>query len=201
VNLIQVSDIQLRGDQASEYPIGTTHATNLYLGLNYATSIGEEWSIGGQLKYMYEKYYLTSAEGVALDLGVRKKNLLPGLAWGLAIQNLGAMNKLHNISTSLPVIFRTGVRYFLPWKIWEGNPMTAADVYYVSGNQMHLNIGFEIPVFQKVDLRAGYILGGDSYDFTAGFGIRYRKTNIAYAFVPYQYELGNSHRFSLAFNF
>ena len=201
VNLIQVSDIQLRGDQASETPIGSTSATNMYLGLNYATALGGEWSVGGQLKYVYEKYYLTYAEGVALDLGVRRKNILPRLEWGLTIQNLGTMNKLRTTATSLPVIFRTGVSYFLPWEIWGGYPLTAADVYYVTSSQLHFNLGIEIPVYHKIDLRAGYILGGDSYSFTTGFGIQYRKANIAYAFVPYQYDLGNSHRFSLIFNF
>ncbi len=201
VNLIQISGIQLRGERATENPIGTSTATNMYIGLNYATPIGHEWSVGGQLKYLYEKYYLTWAEGIALDLGIRKKNILPELEWGLSIQNIGKMNKLQSMASSLPLIFRTGVSYYLPAEIIRIKPLTAADLYYTGNNRLHLNLGIDIPVLPSINLRSGYILGADSHGLTAGFGIQYWKIKMAYAFVPYQYDLGNSHRFSFVIYF
>ncbi len=34
-------------------------------------------------------------------------------------------------------------------------------------------------------------------NFTAGLGFNYAPLTISYAFVPFQYDLGNAHRFSL----
>ena len=50
-------------------------------------------------------------------------------------------------------------------------------------------------------LRLGYVLGNDSYDFTAGFGLQLSRYQLAYAFVPYNYDLENSHRFSVNIQF
>jgi hypothetical protein len=36
---------------------------------------------------------------------------------------------------------------------------------------------------------------------TAGLGVKYGIFNIAYAFVPFDYDLGNSHRFSMVIAF
>lgn len=201
VNLIQINGIQLRDERATENPIGTSSATNMYLGLNYATPLSRDWSAGVQLKYLYEEYYLTSAAGIAVDLGIRRKNVLPELEWGLSIQNLGKMNKLRSAASSLPLILRTGVSYYLPAEIIRIKPLTAADLYYTADNQLQLNMGIDVPVLQNISLRGGYSLGADSHGLTAGFGINYWKINMAYAFVPYQYDLGNSHRFSFAINF
>jgi hypothetical protein len=201
VNLIQVTGIQLRGEQAAVEPIGTSSAANMYLGLNYATQVASDWSIGGQLKYLYEKYYLTAAEGFALDVGIRRSNMLPGVEWGLSIQNLGKMNKLRTQSTPLPVIIRLGVSYVLPLQVFKYRPLTAVDVYYINSDKVHLNLGTDLPVTQNINLRVGYILGGDSYSVTTGFGITFWKVSMAYAFVPYRYDLGQSHRFSLLLYF
>jgi len=201
VNLIQINGIQLRDERATENPIGTSSATNMYLGLNYAAPLGQDWSVGGQLKYLYEKYYLTWAEGIAVDLGLRKKNVLPELEWGLSIQNLGKMNKLRSQASPLPLILRTGVSYVLPEKIIRIKPLAAADLYYTGNNRLQLNLGVDVPVLQNISLRGGYSLGADSHGLTAGFGIGYWKINVAYAFVPYQYDLGYSHRFSFAIYF
>jgi hypothetical protein len=201
VNLIQVTGIQLRGERATENPIGTSSAINMYLGLNYATPLGQEWSVGGQVKYLYEKYYLTPADGIALDLGLRKRGILPDLEWGLSIQNIGTMNKLRSTATSLPLILRTGVGYILPVKITADKPLTALDLYFTSHKQVQLNWGTDIPVSAGISLRGGYALGADSHGFAAGFGLQYWKINIAYAFVPYRYDLGDSHRFSFVVYF
>ena len=201
VNLIQVNGIQLRGEQATTEPFGTSSAANMYLALNYATPLNEDWSLGGQLKYLYEKYYLTDAAGFAFDLGIRQRNMLPDVEWGFSIQNLGKMNKLRMLSTPLPVIYRLGMSYILPLQVLKYRPLAAADIYYTSGDQFHLNLGTDLAVAQGINLRIGYVIGGDSYNLTAGFGITYWQASLAYAFVPYRYDLGNTHRFSLLLNF
>jgi len=197
LNMISVTGIELRDEAASEIPIGNTHALNTYLGLAYATEIFGSWQFGVQAKYLYEKYYLYSADGFALDLGLKKKNLFKDLSWGLVIQNLGKMATLKEEATKLPLNLRTGLSYLLPFQILENRPLAAADINYVMDDVTTFNLGFQVPLVNYVDIRFGYVLGRETQSLTAGFGLNYGLFHIAYAFVPYSYDLGNSHRFSL----
>jgi hypothetical protein len=201
LNMIRVAGIQLRGESATETPDGETSASNVYLGLSYATTIQSDWKIGAQIKYLYEKYYLNAANGFAIDIGLLKRDILPNLSWGLTVNNIGKMEVLRDAATKLPIILRTGISYILPWEIVENKPLVAADYVIVLDDISHLNLGFDMAVFQNFNLRLGYVLGKESYDFTAGFGVRYTAYNFAYAFVPFQYDLGNTHRFSLIIDF
>jgi len=197
LNMISVTGIELRDETASEIPIGETQALNTYLGLAYATEIFENLQFGFQVKYLYEKYYLYSADGFALDLGIKKENLLQDLSWGLVIQNLGKMSALKEEATKLPLNLRTGVSYILPFQILENRPLMAADINYVMDDVTTFNLGVEVPLVTYADIRLGYVLGRETQSITAGFGLNYGVFHIAYAFVPYSYDLGNSHRFSL----
>jgi len=201
LNMMFVSGIELRGDQATEIPDGETSAHNVTLGLSYATDVGKDWKLGWQAKYLYEKYYLVSAAGLAFDFGVMKHDILPNMSWGAVIQNMGSMEKLKDEATKLPLSFRTGISYNLPWTIFGNNPLAAADIYHVKNDVTRLGLGLEAAVFEYLDIRAGYVFGSDSHNFTAGLGITYSRYNISYAFIPFQYDLGNSHQFSLAISF
>ena len=119
LNMISVTGIELRGETASEIPIGETHALNTYLGLAYATEIFGNWQIGLQAKYLYEKYYLFSANGLALDLGLKKENIIQDLSWGIVIQNLGKMSALIAEASLFPMSLRTVVHFFLTLQIME----------------------------------------------------------------------------------
>jgi hypothetical protein len=197
LNMMSVNGIELRDETASEIPIGETQSLNTYLGVSYATQLFAGWQIGLQIKYLYEKYYLYSADGFALDLGLKKTNLLPNLSWGLVFQNFGKMSVLKEVSTRLPFLIRTGVDYLLPIQILENRSLVAADITYVADDITTLNLGLEIPLVSYVDLRLGYIIGRESQSITSGFGLNYGIFHFAYAFVPFSYDLGNSHRFSL----
>jgi hypothetical protein len=197
INMMSVSGIELRDETASEIPIGDTQAINTYLGLAYATEIFDNWQFGLQAKYLYEKYYLYSADGFALDLGIKKANLLQDLSWGLVIQNLGKMSALKEEATKLPLNLRTGVSYLLPFQLLENRPLMAADINYIMDDVTTLNFGLEVPLVTYADIRLGYVFGRETQSMTAGFGLNYGIFHIAYAFVPYSYDLGNSHRFSL----
>jgi len=197
LNLINVSGIELREETASVNPIGVTQALNTYLGISYATTILESWLVGVQLKYLYEKYYLNSADGFALDLGVKKDNLIPDLGFGFVVQNIGKMSALKNQSTDLPFLVRAGINYRLPFKILNDRLLVAADFAHILHNTSTVGLGLEATLLEYVDIRFGYVFGRESQNITAGFGLGFGIFNISYAFVPYRYDLGNSHRFSL----
>jgi hypothetical protein len=201
LNMISVSGIELRGETARDEPIGETQALNTYLGLAYATTIFNNLQVGLQVKYLYEKYYLNSADGFALDLGIKKRNILPDLSWGAVIQNIGKMSVLKKEATVLPLLLRTGIDYYLPWKILEDRPLLTTDIVHIINDVTNLNMGFEMRVLNNLDFRMGYVFFRESQSITAGFGLSYNIFHFAYAFIPYSYNLGNSHRFSLIVEF
>jgi hypothetical protein len=55
--------------------------------------------------------------------------------------------------------------------------------------------------FRNLFLRAGYQTGHDEKNFAFGMGVEYRKFRLDYAFVPYQSDLGNAHRFGIVADF
>jgi len=201
MNVISVPGIEVRDYTPSEEPIGKSSVYNLYFGTSYARKLSDKWSVGAQIKYYYEKMYLISAGGFGLDLGVLGKEIIKDMDWGLSIQNIGKMGKLLNTSTELPLLIRSGVGYSLPWKISENNIIAAADMVYILNDAFRFNIGAEAKLMNQFALRLGYVLGSDSYDFTAGFGLQLSRYQLSYAFVPYKYDLENSHRFSININF
>ncbi len=196
LNMISIPGIEIR-DEPTEKPIGTTTAKNLCMGIAYATSIAKQWSLGAQLKYFYEKYYLYEADGIGFDLGIHKQELIKNLDWGFTVQNLGRMEKLKIERTELPLTFRSGFGYKLPWKVGGNNILTVADVVYVVNDVFRVNMGGEISFLNMLSLRLGYVIGNDSYNFTTGIGLLFNRYKISYAFVPFEYDLGNSHRFSV----
>lgn len=200
-NVITIPGIEIRDYTASAEPIGKSSVYNLYFGTSYATQLSDNFSIGAQIKYYYEKMHLVSANGFGADLGIFGKNVIKDLDWGLSIQNIGKMGKLLNKSTELPLLVRTGVGYSLPWKISENNIIAAADVVYVLNDAFRFNLGAEAKLMNQFALRLGYVLGSDGYNFTAGFGLQLSRYQLSYAFVPYKYDLENSHRFSININF
>lgn len=201
LNMIHVSGISLRGERATDTPDGETSAYNANLAMSYASTFFNDWKIGVQIKYLYEKYYLSSANGFALDIGILKTNILPDISWGVTLQNIGKMNKLRLEETKLPVILRTGISYILPWRVLDNRPQIATDFVYVNDDVSHLNVGLNTGIYKNFEFRLGYILGRDGFDFTTGFGVSYKGYNISYAFVPYHFDLGNSHRFSVIIDF
>jgi hypothetical protein len=197
INWMRVPGIELRGEQASEKPQGEATADFLSLGLAYATVFAEDWYLGMQLKYLYERYYLEDAAGFAVDFGVIRQLPINGLLWGLSIQNLGSMGQVRQRETKLPLLIRTGLNYQLPLLVFENQPILSADLIYVRDDITQFGIGSEMGIYTNLSARAGLLLGHESTDFTAGLGISYAVYDFAYAFVPFQNDLGDSHRFSL----
>jgi hypothetical protein len=201
LNWMRIPGIELRGERATEKPDGETSVDYVSLGFSYATVLFGDWYTGLQFKYLYERYYLENASGYAFDIGVIRKLPITGMQWGLTIQNIGKMSKVKEDVTKLPLLIRTGVNYLLPWQIFENQPVLAVDYLYVDDDVSYLGIGAEAGIYENLTFRTGYIIGHESADFTVGLGVVYSVYEFAYAFVPYQYELGNSHRFSLKFYF
>lgn len=203
LNMVDIPGIEIRGNRPTAEPEGKTDAINLAFGLSYAYRYQTHWSFGATVKYLFEKYYLESATGWAVDLGLQRSDLLTqGLSWGLVVQNVGKMNTLKTEATPLPVIARTGVQYVLPVEWMNGRPLIAADFeQLLNADEGAFRLGTELPLLKVITLRGGLIYTPPKIRYSLGFGVNYHKFQINYAFSPYPYGLGNSHRFSLNLTF
>jgi hypothetical protein len=204
INYLNYGDFIRTNDVGKE--LGTFGGSDMLFAVSYATLLKENMSVGGTIKFIYEKIENYSSTGVAFDLAAKyafsdKRNSV-----GVAVQNVGAqLSKFTENSKSdpLPIIFRGGFASFL-----QGMPVLfAADLIYPTDNKLYFALGAEYLNLKPLFLRAGWTSFGSNYKtdsnkdnlagFSAGFGLNYKQMQISYAISP-QSELGTSHRITLS---
>jgi hypothetical protein len=115
------------------------------------------------------------------------------LALHASASNLGGKVKFVAQEDDPPSIYRAGVNFH------KRQISLSADYVNIKSGDNHLHLGGEYLVAEQLFLRAGYQTGYDNRNFSAGAGFIYNNFRIDYAFVPYQSDLGNSHRFTLTY--
>jgi hypothetical protein len=198
VNVMNYPGIEIRGENPSETPDGTVNAFNFDAALTYARTFNAVWHTGINIKYLYEKYYMASAAGWSIDLGlIRQWN---SFSFSLALQNMGKMSKLNEIATPLPFISVLGAAYTISDEILGGRPVLAAEMQYVKDEAVYYRFGLDFPLKEYFNLRTGLIFGMEDIRYSAGLSINYKNYHLDYAFSPYPYQLGDSHRIAVRFD-
>ena len=187
-----------------EQPEGTGQtfsAGSFAVGVSYGRNLTDWFSIGGNVKYINEHIWNSSATGLAIDVGTLFTTPFPGLKFGVGIANFGTKLKIGgddllvqkdispnngnnanvnaNLSTEsfeIPLILRIGVSYE-PIVDDDQQLTIAADAVHPNDNSESVSFGGEYSLFQKIfSVRGGYkALGArDSEEqFTLGAGIKY----------------------------
>ncbi len=186
-----------------ERPEGTGQtwdANSISLGVSFAKSLTDQFSIGISAKYVGERIFNANAIGFAFDLGILYDTPLQNLSLGAAVTNFG--NKMsmtgrdlfinHDPSDesgtveAVPAEYRTN-SYHLPLNLKFGlayqalqsediSLILAADATQPNDNAPGLNTGLEVGVKNIVFLRAGYkslLMEESEESFTFGAGLRY----------------------------
>jgi hypothetical protein len=177
---------------------GTFNAHDMAIAGSVGVKVADDISVGVSGKFLYEKIYVDEASGYAVDLGAMYA-ATPSLAVGLALNNLGSMNKMRSEAIELPALLRAGASYT--------GTLTDRFSYRVNGDfvkifkqsENHINVGGELAFDKTLSLRAGYQTGYDVKNFSAGIGIAYGMLVFDYAFVPFQSGFGTTNTFSLSF--
>jgi len=118
---------------------------------------------------------------------------------GASITNLGPSFNLTKAAQRgsrdipLPTAYRLGASY--RYSYWLG----AADIVHLD-DDLHLHLGIEAELREMFHLRAGYMIGYDTKNFTAGASFTMHEVTVDYAFVPFTSNLGTSHLFNLTFS-
>jgi len=200
-NLMIIPGIEIRSEVPTEQPDGITNALNFYTGLSYACNFAGNWQAGITFKYLFERYYLAQANGWAIDLGVRRLQLLKNVDWGLTVQNLGQMAVLEEVNTPLPLMARSGLVYHLPFSFFQGGHVLTADVQYIKDEQIYVRAGSAWNIHQYLTLLGGLAWYNHALHFSTGMSLHFNTFHLDYAFIPFADNLGNSHRFSFGFSF
>ncbi len=179
---------------ASLKPLGNFSVYDSAVLLSYAQRVHDNVSVGATVKWLAEKIHVESALGAALDLGAiyTYKNF----AGGFSLKNVGGMNKLNEESVDLPVEVRFGASYLLSALEW-GDILASTDVRVPNDSDVSFHAGIEWEYSRIFALRFGGQSGSDTMDISTGFGLRFTRWRLDYAFVPLNFGLGNSHRFAV----
>lgn len=199
INATNVNDIELRSIPGPA--IGTFSARNAAIGFSTSYIVHPSLNVGITAKYLFEKILIEEASGLGIDIGATY--LLPwNLRLAAAYMNMGSLNELANESSSLPKTFRAGGAYEIAMEHFDGVFTIASDIVSVTNESTtHLHLGAEFNYHRTFALRIGYQTGYEAKTFSTGVGIRYGILNVDYAFVPFRYDLGTTHTFSLGIEF
>ncbi|MBK8947121.1 MAG: PorV/PorQ family protein [Ignavibacteriae bacterium] len=203
------SSLQVPKDEVRtfDYPEGdgrTWDANSLVIGVGYARSLTDRFSIGFQVKYIQESIWNSSASGVALDVGTYYVTPFNDLVIGASFNNFGTKMQLsgrdlqinvdpnetpesgpNNIpgnyateKNDLPLNFKVGLAMnLLDTRFFRLK--AAVDAVHPNDNKEYLNSGFEFGYNNMVFLRGGYksiFLPNSEQGLTLGFGINYNIT-------------------------
>ncbi|RMF09155.1 MAG: hypothetical protein D6762_04315 [Candidatus Neomarinimicrobiota bacterium] len=183
---IQVTGMTMGAMEVTRYGYeegtGETFRAGSYaLGLTYARSLTDRFSLGGTVKYIHEFISQSTSSGLALDLGTLFQTPFRGIRFGVSISNFGQklqmtgkdllVNKdidpIHHgnnesvnayLSTDrfdLPLFLRVG----LSGELVRSSALRltwAVDGIHPNDNSEYLNLGMEAALFQDlVSVRAG----------------------------------------------
>ncbi|MFQ5708367.1 MAG: PorV/PorQ family protein [bacterium] len=195
-NSNNVGGIQRRVGPSAE-PIGTIDANDIAFGLSYGRRFNDVISGGVTVKYLYEKIFVESAAGYAVDVGVTAQPFDNSLRFAFVAQNLGSMGTLLNESVDLPETIRAGVAYSLRLDAVGGDLLLAADAVKVFDTDLKGNFGAELLLRDRLAFRVGYQAGFDEKGVGGGFGVKLDRYRFNYGFTPFSSNLGDVHKFSI----
>lgn len=190
-----------------DYPEGdgrSWDANSLVIGVGYAKSLTDRFSIGFQFKLIQESIWNSSASGVALDVGTYYVTPFNDLVIGASFSNFGTKMQLdgrdlrfnldpndapesgpNNIPSEylteendLPLNFRVGLAMdVVETRFFKLN--LAVDAVHPNDNKEYVNTGAEFSYNNMIFLRGGYkalFLPNSEQGLTLGVGLNYDLT-------------------------
>jgi len=191
----RVPEIEIREMPTSE-PISLFDAEDVALVLAYARNLYSKMDFGVSIKGLYEKIFVDEAFGLGFDIGalyfVNNK-----LQLGCAVLSIGPKMKFEAEEFCLPLVSKLGMIYKTSENYLDGDIMLGLDLVKPRDDGLKMHWGAEYIYRKSLSLRTGYQFGYDEKNISFGFGIRYGKYGMDYAFVPFGSSLGDVHRISL----
>jgi opacity protein-like surface antigen len=202
------------------YPEGTGQrfsAGSYAMGVSYARSLTDRFSMGVNIKYVHEYILNSGANGVAIDIGTLYTTQFRGMRIGASISNFGTKMRMGgrdllvqhdsdplregsndrinaNLATDaydMPLNLRVGVSYNVLQDLKNHTLWVSMDAVHPSDNVEFLNLGAEYSLNNMFALRGGYasLLSKDSEQgVSLGGGLNYRFSGNLGLKLDYAYE-------------
>lgn len=188
-------------DRYDNYPSLTPNGTfapyDLAVSGGYARDIMPNLAVGAAVKVIYEKIDFESATGWAIDIGVTHRSMVKGLTFAASILNLGPQAKFVEEKFYPPLQLRGGLAYRYDSERLKGNVILSADAVFPNDSEAKVHFGGEYNYRRFLSVRGGYKANYYLQGPTLGIGITYRGLKFDYAWMPMEFDLGGSHRFSI----
>jgi hypothetical protein len=198
LHLQNVGGIQQR-TKASAEPIGEIAMHDVAFGLSYARKLSQNFDFGVTAKYLGERILSFAANGFAFDFGSSYRfSRINGLRLAVSIHNIGSVEKLREEKIALPTYLRAGLVYQPDFQPGTHQIKFFAGYVNVFDSESGLSGGIEFVANGVAALRAGYQFGSDNQSFSGGVGLVRDGYRFDYAYAPFDLDLGDTHRFSLA---
>jgi len=187
------------------------------IGLSYARSLTDKFSIGGQIKYCHQQLgsnILTAGgskvdnvvNGLAYDIGTIFYPGLKSLRFGMAVRNYSPTFKYRQEAFQLPMNFIIGTAMDILDVMGEHkNPLILSfDYHHPRDFTERMHVGAEYTLFDILSLRAGYKFNYDEESVTAGVGVQKEfsglKVNLGYAYGSFgEFDMVNRIEVGLSF--
>jgi hypothetical protein len=203
--------------------IGTFSPSESVIGIGYAQSLTDRFSVGGNIKYAQQDLGEATIEmnesgdpvkeayavgTLAYDFGVLYKTGFRSLNLALSIRNFSQELRYEEENFELPLTFRIGVMMDI-FDLTSLNPNMHSFIFSVDTERPRdfseqIKVGGEYLFMNTFALRAGYIYPSDEQGFNAGIGLYQSLGGINFGF-DYAYSefgvFGDVNRFSLHVNF
>jgi hypothetical protein len=165
---------------------------------SYAYQVHPSASLGGSLKYIVANIDDLTHFAFAGDLGTQIE-VAPDLRVGAAVTNLGEGLTFIEDQNDLPTAFQVGGSYLLPYDLANGSLLVALDVRKMRDDDAHVLFGTEYDHAGVAQVQLGYRTGWDNDGINFGLGAAIGTWRLGYAVVPFDSDLGSTHRFSVGF--
>lgn len=198
---LYLSDIERRTafenpEDGPSLPEGMFGAYDILAVASYSAKLDESWTLGANLKGIYESIDIYGGFTAALDVGAMYK-IVQNVNLGMVVQNFGPHLTLREQGYWLPFNIKVGLGFAIP----EWNITGAVDINQPIDNFTRFSAGAEYNYANLIFIRAGYRYRWNGNELgrlagiTAGLGLRISDYQLDYAFVPFS-ELGITHRIS-----
>jgi len=179
--------------------IGTFKPSALSIGLGYAIQLSDRFSVGGQVKYVYQELgssllsdlseVTNKVDVIAFDFGTLYKTGFKSLAFGMSVRNFSKELKFQNEGFQLPLTFKLGISMNAMDLIMPDQDLhsllVTVDAVHNRDYPEQLNLGMEYTFNKIVSLRGGYMFNNDEHGITGGIGLEYSGFGFDYGYTPF----------------
>ncbi len=171
-------------------------------GVGYAKSLSDRFSVGGQIRWVYQNLresrvilrgdtvkVKNEMQPFSFDFGTLFKTGIKSLQFGMSIRHFSKELKYAYEGFQLPLLFTMGVSMnvmdLLPEFSSNHRLIVSIDATHDRSYPEQLLIGLDYTFMRLLSLRAGYITNDDEEGLSFGLGISTLGLQLDYAYTPY----------------